>query len=103
MPPVGRDNKAGGLSAYLLAVEGKNKGVIMKVQLLDTKGLSCPMPLLMAKKMITGLHPGDLLEILATDPGAVKDFQAFSRATGHRLVEWNEDNGVFRFVIKKSN
>jgi tRNA 2-thiouridine synthesizing protein A len=52
--------------------------------------------------MINGMNPGDSLEILATDPGAVKDFEAFSRATGHQLVEWQEDNGVFRFLFKKS-
>jgi tRNA 2-thiouridine synthesizing protein A len=74
----------------------------MTVQVLDTKGLNCPLPVLKAKKMIAGMNLGDSLEILATDPGAVKDFQAFSRTTGHQLVEWNEENGIFRFLIKKS-
>jgi tRNA 2-thiouridine synthesizing protein A len=74
----------------------------MADQKLDAKGLNCPLPVLKAKKMINGMNPGDSLEILATDPGAVKDFEAFSRATGHQLVEWQEDNGVFRFLFKKS-
>ena len=67
----------------------------------DTKGLSCPLPILRAKKAIFGLEPGDTLEVLTTDPAAVDDFEAFSRATGHELSEWSEDSGVFRFLLKK--
>ena len=74
----------------------------MTVQVLDARGLNCPLPVLKAKKMMNGLQPGDTLEILATDPGAVEDFKAFSRATGHDLVQWSEDGGVFRFLIKKA-
>lgn len=74
----------------------------MTVQMLDTRGLNCPLPVLKAKKMIAGLKPGETLEILATDPGAVNDFQAFSRATGHELMQWSEENGVFRFLLKKA-
>ena len=68
---------------------------------LDTKGLNCPLPVLKAKKAINGLTAGDTLQVLATDPGAVKDFQAFCRATGHELVESGEDAGVYTFLIKK--
>jgi len=71
-------------------------------QTLDTKGLNCPLPILKAKKAINGLDAGDTLEVLATDPGAVKDFEAFSRATGNELVEWNEEAGVYSFLLKKS-
>ena len=71
-------------------------------QTLDTKGLNCPIPILKAKKVIKNLHSGEVLEVLATDPGAVKDFEAFSRATGNELMEWNEENGVFRFLLKKA-
>jgi tRNA 2-thiouridine synthesizing protein A len=74
----------------------------MAVEQLDTKGLNCPLPILRAKKAITALNAGDTLEVLATDPGAVKDFEAFSRSTGHALVEWSEDNGVFRFLLRKA-
>ena len=68
---------------------------------LDTKGLNCPLPVLKAKKAINGLTAGDTLQVLATDPGAVKDFQAFCRATGHELLESGEDAGVYSFLIKK--
>ena len=68
----------------------------------DTKGLNCPIPILRAKKAIVELNTGEVLEVLATDAGAVKDFEAFSRATGHELMEWTEDSGVFRFLVKKS-
>ena len=70
-------------------------------QSVDTKGLNCPIPILRAKKAIVALDAGDVLEVLATDPGAVKDFEAFSRATGHELMESTEDGGVFKFLIKK--
>jgi tRNA 2-thiouridine synthesizing protein A len=69
---------------------------------LDTKGLSCPLPILKAKKAIKDLAAGDTLQVLATDPGSVKDFEAFCRATGHELVESGEDAGVYSFLIKKA-
>lgn len=74
----------------------------MATQTLDAKGLNCPLPILKVKKAIGGLKPGDTLEVLATDPGAVQDFEAFSRATGHTLVESKQEAGVFRFLIKKA-
>ncbi len=74
----------------------------MATQTLDTKGLNCPMPILKAKKAINALNAGETLEVLATDPGAVRDFEAFSRATGNELVESNENDGVFRFLLKKA-
>lgn len=74
----------------------------MIAQTLDTKGLNCPLPILKAKKAIKDLQSGEVLEVLATDPGSVKDFEAFSRATGNELLEWSEDDGVFRFLLKKS-
>ncbi len=73
----------------------------MSVLTVDTKGLNCPLPIVRAKKAISGLEPGDVLEVLTTDPAAVNDFEAFSRATGHELSEWSEDSGVFRFLLKK--
>lgn len=68
---------------------------------LDAKGLNCPLPILKAKKALSGLTAGQTLEILATDPGAVKDFDAFCRATGNELVEHDEEGGVYRFIIKR--
>lgn len=74
----------------------------MADQTLDTQGLNCPQPILRAKKAMRALAAGQTLEILATDPGAVKDFQAYTRSTGHELMQWNEDKGVFRFLLKKA-
>ncbi len=74
----------------------------MATQTLDAKGLNCPLPILKAKKAMGGLKPGETLEVIATDPGAVKDFEAFSRATGHELMESKDEGGVFRFLIKKA-
>jgi tRNA 2-thiouridine synthesizing protein A len=72
----------------------------MADQTLDAKGLNCPLPILKAKKALTAMAPGATLEVLATDPGAVKDFQAFSRTTGHELIESTTEGNVFRFVLK---
>ncbi|WNJ98933.1 sulfurtransferase TusA family protein [Thalassospiraceae bacterium LMO-JJ14] len=74
----------------------------MADQTLDTKGLNCPIPIVKAKKALADMSAGQVLEILATDPGAVKDFEAFTRKTGNELLEWNEDAGVFTFQIKKA-
>ncbi len=70
---------------------------------LDTKGMNCPLPILKAKKAIKELEVGNTLQILATDPGSVKDFEAFCRSTGNELVESGEDGGVFTFLIKKTD
>jgi tRNA 2-thiouridine synthesizing protein A len=67
---------------------------------LDTKGLNCPLPILKAKKALKDIPAGETLQVLATDPGSVKDFEAFCRATGNELVESREDGGVFVFLIK---
>ncbi len=68
---------------------------------LDCKGLSCPMPIVKTAIAIKRLQPGDLLEVLATDPGSVADFDAWTRATGNELVEQGADGGTYRFVIRK--
>lgn len=67
---------------------------------LDTKGLNCPLPILKAKKAITEVPKGGTLEVLATDPGSVADFQAFCKSTGHTLVESTHEGSVYRFLIK---
>ncbi len=69
---------------------------------LDTKGMNCPLPILKAKKALKGLSGGESLQVLSTDPGSVKDFEAFCRSTGNELVESNEDAGVYTYLIKKS-
>ena len=73
----------------------------MADQVLDAKGLNCPLPILKAKKALKDVPAGGTLEILATDPGAVADFQAFCRTTGNELVEHSEEGGVFKFLMRK--
>ena len=68
---------------------------------LDCKGLSCPLPIAYTAKAVRELAPGQLIEVLATDPGSVPDFKAWSRTTGNPLVEMSEDAGVYRFVVQK--
>ena len=68
---------------------------------LDVKGLNCPLPILRTKKALAEMQSGQLLRILATDPGSVKDFQAFARQTGNELVNSGESGGVFEYVLKR--
>jgi tRNA 2-thiouridine synthesizing protein A len=68
---------------------------------LDARGLSCPMPIVKTAQAIKAIGAGDLIEVLATDPGSVKDFAAWSRTTGHELVEQSVDGGTFRFVLRR--
>ena len=68
---------------------------------LDLKGLSCPMPIVKTAQALRGMHVGDLIESLATDPGSVPDFRAWCTSTGNELVEQTKDDGVYRFVIRK--
>ncbi len=73
----------------------------MAEHLLDAKGLNCPLPILKAKKALKDLATGEMLRILATDPGAAADFQAFCRTTGNELVESKQDGGAYSFLIKR--
>ena len=68
---------------------------------LDLKGLSCPMPIVRTAKAVKGLLPGEVIEALATDPGSVADFAAWCRSTGNELLEQSEQEGIYRFVIRK--
>jgi tRNA 2-thiouridine synthesizing protein A len=70
-------------------------------QTLDATGLKCPLPVLRARKAMKGVGPGGLLEVLATDPDAVKDFQAFCETTGDELLEWDKEGEAYRFLIRK--
>jgi tRNA 2-thiouridine synthesizing protein A len=69
---------------------------------LDAKGLNCPLPILKARKALKDVPDGGTLEIVATDPGSVADFQAFCRQTGNELLEHSEDDGIYQFLIKKT-
>ena len=70
-------------------------------QELDARGLNCPLPILRAKKTLNGMSAGEVLKIIATDPGSVKDFEAFATQTGNELMESSEDDGEFHFLLKK--
>jgi tRNA 2-thiouridine synthesizing protein A len=69
---------------------------------LDASGLNCPLPILRAKKTLNGMDAGQVLHVVATDPGSVKDFDAFAKQTGNELMESKEDGGKFHFLIKKA-
>jgi len=71
-------------------------------QELDASGLNCPLPILRAKKALNNLEAGNVLHVIATDPGSVKDFEAFAKQTGNKLLESNEEGGKFTFLIEKS-
>jgi tRNA 2-thiouridine synthesizing protein A len=69
---------------------------------LDVRGQSCPLPIVRAAQAIAGLSSGDTLEMLATDRGALSDVPAWCRTTGHELLEKEELDGEFRFLVRKS-
>jgi tRNA 2-thiouridine synthesizing protein A len=71
-------------------------------QTLDVRGQSCPLPVVRASQAIKGLSTGQVLEVLATDPGSLTDFPAWAKTTGHQLIEQTQDDGVFRYVVRKS-
>jgi tRNA 2-thiouridine synthesizing protein A len=77
-------------------------GGVMADKELDARGLNCPLPILRAKKALNDMSSGQTLHIVATDPGSVKDFEAFARQTGNALLESNEANGEFTFLLKKA-
>jgi len=68
---------------------------------LDARGLNCPLPILRAKKSLNDMQSGQVLKILATDPGSVKDFQAFAKQTGNELLSQDEANKEFTFFLKR--
>jgi tRNA 2-thiouridine synthesizing protein A len=68
---------------------------------LDVKGLNCPLPILRAKKALADMTSGELLRVVATDPGSVKDFAAFCKQTGNALLSSDDNGKEFSFVISK--
>ncbi len=68
---------------------------------LDARGLNCPLPILKAKKALNEIGSGEVLKVIATDPGSVKDFQAFAKQTGNELMEQTEAGGEYTFLLKK--
>ncbi len=68
---------------------------------LDARGLNCPLPILKAKKSLNDMQSGQVLKIVATDPGSVKDFQAFSKQTGNELLSQTEANKEFIVFLRR--
>lgn len=68
---------------------------------LDARGLNCPLPILRAKKALSDMSSGQVLRIVATDPGSVKDFQAFAKQTGNELVSFSEAQKEFTFLLRR--
>ena len=68
----------------------------------DARGLNCPLPILRAKKAIAALNPGNVLRIISTDPGSVKDFEAFCKQTGNELLSTTEQGSEYAFMIRKN-
>lgn len=77
-------------------------GSVKPDQVLDCRGLLCPLPVIKTTKAIKSLAVGQVLEMLATDPGSKPDMLAWSKQTGHELLDVREDNGVFRFLIRRT-
>jgi tRNA 2-thiouridine synthesizing protein A len=73
----------------------------MADQVLDLKGLSCPLPILRTRKALKALPTGTTLQVFATDPGAVEDFEVYCRTSGNELMESKHENDVFSFLIKR--
>lgn len=73
----------------------------MATKTLDARGLNCPMPILKAKQALTQMNKGDVLEVMATDPGSVEDFAAFCRATGNHLVANDQSGDIYTYKIER--
>ena len=68
---------------------------------LDTRGLNCPLPILKTKKMLAEMQSGEVLRVVSTDPGSIRDFQAFARQTGNELVEQSSANDEFTHYLRR--
>ena len=68
---------------------------------LDLSGLECPLPILKTKKKLNEILSGDIINIICTDPGSQRDFEAFARQTGHQLIESKQESNFFQFKLKK--
>ncbi len=68
---------------------------------LDARGLNCPLPILKTKKALADMESGDVLKVMATDPGSVRDFQAFAKQTGNELLKHTDENKEFVFFMRR--
>jgi tRNA 2-thiouridine synthesizing protein A len=74
----------------------------MNITTLDCTGLNCPLPILRLSKAVKNMKTGERLEMIATDPGSVKDVQAWSKQTGNTLVESRQDSEKYKFIVEKA-
>ena len=70
-------------------------------QTLDMTGMNGPMPLIWARNMMEIMEPGESIEVLATDPGTIRDFKVYAKSAGHELVDWSESRGLIKILLKK--
>ncbi|GED33049.1 MULTISPECIES: sulfurtransferase TusA family protein [Brevibacillus] len=70
--------------------------------IVDTKGMACPMPIVKAKKALDSLQSGQTMEVLSTDKGSLNDFSAWVKQTKNELISHEEENGVYKFLVRKS-
>ena len=70
-------------------------------QEIDTRGLNCPLPILKAKKALADMQSGEMLKVVCTDPGSIRDFKAFARQTGHELVEQMQEGSEFVHLLRR--
>lgn len=85
-----------------LVSDARLKGSEMEAQKeIDTRGLNCPLPILKAKKALSDMNSGDVLKVVATDPGSMRDFQAFARQTGNELVEQSNVSDEFIHYLRR--
>ncbi len=85
------------MSDISLELVGSNESM----RRVDARGLNCPLPILRTKKSLSEMASGELVEVVATDPHSVRDFEAFCKQTGHTLVERVEREGEFHFTLKR--
>jgi TusA-related sulfurtransferase len=84
-----------------LLPEGRSQMQIQVHKEVDARGLNCPLPILRAKKALADMESGQILKVLATDPGSQRDFAAFARQTGNELVEVSSQDKVFTFLMRR--
>lgn len=82
-------------------MECYDRSVLMADNELDLRRLNCPMPIIQTQKALRHMSSGEILSVVATDPGSIRDFPAFAYQTGHTLLEASEEGGEFRFRIRK--
>jgi tRNA 2-thiouridine synthesizing protein A len=82
--------------------QGKTYNMSEYTEKFDATGLNCPLPILRSKKVLTKMNSGEVLYVISTDSGSVKDFDAFCKQTGHSLLESSEADGKYHYYIKKS-